>query len=51
MSTQEDSPGFGLSIVVGIVKNHGWRIDLVESTTGGARFEISGIEFEDRKET
>lgn len=46
MSTQENSPGFGLSIVVGIVNTHEWEIDLAESTDGGARFEISGITFE-----
>ncbi|WP_049985860.1 ATP-binding response regulator [Halobellus rufus] len=50
MSTQQNSPGFGLSIVVGIVRNHHWKIDLVESTAGGARFEVSGIEFEDSQE-
>jgi PAS domain S-box-containing protein len=44
VSTKEDSPGFGLSIVSGIADNHGWDIGLAESARGGARFEISGVD-------
>jgi signal transduction histidine kinase len=42
-STSEDGTGFGLSIVEEIVTAHGWEIEVTESETGGARFEISGI--------
>ncbi len=36
--------GFGLSIVDDIVDAHGWSIDIIESETGGARFEITGVQ-------
>ena len=39
MSTGEGS-GFGLAIVRTIVEAHGWGIDVADSRTGGARFEI-----------
>lgn len=39
--------GFGLSIVAQLVEAHGWEIDLVEGTAGGARFEITGVETRD----
>ena len=39
-----DSTGFGLSIVAEIAEAHGWELALVESTDGGARFEIIGVE-------
>ncbi|MFW5900537.1 MAG: response regulator [Halodesulfurarchaeum sp.] len=42
-STDEDSPGYGLSIVNGIVKTHTWDIEVIEGGDGGARFEITGI--------
>lgn len=44
-TTAEDGTGFGLSIVRQIVDAHGWDIDVTESDDGGARFEISGVEF------
>lgn len=37
--------GLGLSIIKQIVTAHDWEIHLMESADGGARFEISGIEF------
>jgi PAS domain S-box-containing protein len=43
-STDSDSPGYGLSIVKGIVETHGWEIEITEGTNGGARFEITGVE-------
>ena len=43
-SGDEDSTGFGLSIVGEIAEVHGWDISLTESATGGARFEITGVE-------
>ncbi|WP_058996266.1 PAS domain S-box protein [Haloarcula sp. CBA1127] len=39
-------PGFGLRIVDEIVDTHGWSITVAESDAGGARFEITGVEFE-----
>lgn len=39
-STAEEGTGLGLSIVTRIVDAHGWEIDVTESTSGGARFEI-----------
>ena len=46
-STSTEGTGFGLSIVVEIVEAHGWRISATRSTSGGARFEITGVEFAD----
>ncbi|WP_281195214.1 GAF domain-containing protein [Halorubrum sp. F4] len=43
-STREDGTGFGLAIVQEIVEAHGWDVRVTESETGGARFEITGIE-------
>jgi signal transduction histidine kinase len=42
-STDEGSPGYGLSIVKGIVETHTWDIKITEGNDGGARFEITGI--------
>ncbi|MFB6228894.1 MAG: ATP-binding protein [Halobacteriales archaeon] len=39
-TTSEDGTGLGLSIISEIVKTHDWRLDVTESETGGARFEI-----------
>jgi nitrogen-specific signal transduction histidine kinase len=44
-STSNDGTGFGLSIVRQVVTAHGWEIEAVEGSAGGARFEISGVEF------
>lgn len=44
-STGEDGTGFGLSIVKRIVEAHEWEIHVLESAEGGARFEITGVEF------
>ncbi|TKX57251.1 PAS domain S-box protein [Halorubrum sp. SS7] len=44
-STKDDGIGFGLKIVEQIVSAHGWDIRVAESPTGGARFEITGVEF------
>ncbi|MDQ2071933.1 PAS domain S-box protein [Haloarcula sp. NS06] len=38
-------PGFGLRIVDEIVDTHGWSITVTESDAGGARFEVTGVEF------
>lgn len=44
-STTEGGTGFGLSIVRRVAEAHGWDIRAIESSTGGARFEITGVEF------
>jgi len=44
-STREDGTGFGLSIVQRIVEAHEWEIDVTDGDEGGARFEITGVEF------
>jgi len=44
-STEEGGTGLGLSIVKQIVDAHGWEIRVTEGSEGGARFEISGVEF------
>jgi signal transduction histidine kinase len=43
-STSDEGTGFGLSIVEGIVRAHDWEISVTESETGGARFEITGLD-------
>ena len=44
-SMSPDGTGFGLAIVKEIVEAHGWNVDVTESETGGARFDITGVEF------
>ena len=44
-STNRNGTGFGLSIVAEVVDAHGWEISVVEGSDGGARFEITGVEF------
>lgn len=44
-STNESGTGFGLSIVKQIVESHDWEIRVTESSDGGARFEITGVDF------
>jgi len=43
-STVQDNTGFGLAIVNEIVDAHGWDVTVTESASGGARFEITGVE-------
>lgn len=45
-STAEDGTGFGLSIVKQVAEAHGWEIQAAASSDGGARFEITGVEFD-----
>ena len=47
VTTARNGSGYGLSIVRTIVNAHGWDISLGTAETGGARFEITGIEFLD----
>jgi signal transduction histidine kinase len=44
-STNDEGTGFGLSIVQRIVEAHEWDIRVTNSSNGGARFEITGVEF------
>jgi PAS domain S-box-containing protein len=46
-STTPDGTGFGLAIVEEVVEAHGWSIRATESETGGARFEITGVDIVD----
>ncbi|PSQ19557.1 hypothetical protein BRD00_01440 [Halobacteriales archaeon QS_8_69_26] len=43
-TTSETGTGFGLSIVKRICEAHGWTVDLVEGSDGGARFEVHGVD-------
>jgi PAS domain S-box-containing protein len=47
-STSENGTGFGLAIVKQITEAHGWDVRVTDSEVGGARFEISGVEFDQR---
>ncbi|GAA0525361.1 PAS domain S-box-containing protein [Halorubrum aquaticum] len=44
-TTRESGTGFGLTIVRDVVEAHGWSIEATEGEDGGARFEITGVEF------
>ena len=44
-STATDGTGFGLAIVRRAADAHGWRVDVTDSESGGARFEVTGVEF------
>ena len=46
-STAEEGTGFGLSIVTQVAEDHGWTVAAAESDAGGARFEVTGVEFVD----
>ncbi|MFB6135087.1 MAG: PAS domain S-box protein [Halanaeroarchaeum sp.] len=44
-STGVSGTGFGLRIVEQIAEAHGWDIAVTEGSDGGARFEITGVEY------
>jgi len=44
-STSDRGTGFGLSIVERIVEAHDWELCIAEGSKGGARFEVTGVEF------
>ncbi|WP_162224628.1 PAS domain S-box protein [Halorussus amylolyticus] len=46
-TTSADGTGFGLAIVKQIIDAHDWEVAVTESTTGGARFEVTGVELRD----
>lgn len=43
-SSDDDGTGFGLGIVKEIAEAHGWSVDATQGRSGGARFEITGID-------
>ncbi|MDS0220715.1 PAS domain S-box protein [Haloarcula sp. S1AR25-5A] len=45
-STASDGTGFGLAIVADIAAVHGWEVSVTDSESGGARFEITGVDRE-----
>lgn len=45
-TTNSSGTGFGLSIVRSAVDAHGWDVAVRPGPQGGARFEITGVEFE-----
>ena len=47
-TTAEGGTGFGLSIVQQIAGAHGWSVRVTDGETGGARFELTGVEIESR---
>ncbi|WP_245998501.1 PAS domain S-box protein [Halalkalicoccus subterraneus] len=44
-STTDDGIGFGLHIVKQVADAHDWTIHVIDGADGGARFEITGVEF------
>ena len=46
-STRTDGTGFGLSIVKQVVETNDWEIRVTDSDAGGARFEITAVDFAD----
>ncbi|TKX67948.1 PAS domain S-box protein [Halorubrum sp. SP9] len=44
-SQSTDGTGFGLSIVGQIITAHDWQIHVTDGSDGGARFEITDVEF------
>ncbi|WP_281194292.1 PAS domain S-box protein [Halorubrum sp. F4] len=44
-STSTEGTGFGLSIVRQVAEAHGWTIRVTDGSEGGARFEITDVEF------
>ncbi|WP_336024846.1 sensor histidine kinase [Halobellus salinisoli] len=44
-STASEGTGFGLHIVQRVADAHRWSLRVVDGTTGGARFEITDVEF------
>ncbi|MFC6988298.1 PAS domain-containing protein [Haloplanus sp. GCM10025708] len=46
-STADDGTGYGLSVVARVAEAHGWDVTVTDSDDGGARFEITGVDFVD----
>ena len=47
-SQSANGTGFGLNIVRQIINAHGWQIRVTDGTDGGARFEITKVNFADK---
>ena len=43
-STRDSGTGYGLSIVRQIAEGHGWGVVVTDAETGGARFELRGLD-------
>ena len=43
-TTASEGTGLGMSIVQTVVEAHGWKIRVTESESGGARFEVTGVD-------
>ncbi len=43
-TTAEEGTGFGLRIVKRVADAHDWEIDIVDSASGGARFEFTNVD-------
>jgi PAS domain S-box-containing protein len=43
-TTGDEGTGLGLAIVQSIAEAHGWDIEAAESSMGGARFEVTGVQ-------
>jgi len=46
-SMSESGTGFGLAIVQQVADAHDWTVQITEGSSGGARFEIVGVEYAD----
>lgn len=44
-STNDEGTGLGLNIVSDVAEAHDWTVELTDSESGGARFEITGVSF------
>jgi signal transduction histidine kinase len=44
VTSSTEGTGLGLAIVERVVEAHGWTVEATESTDGGARFEVRGVE-------
>ena len=47
-TSESGGTGFGLTIVRRIAEAHGWQVAVVEGADGGARFEFTDVDIEDR---
>jgi len=47
-SSADDGTGFGLAIVSRIASLHGWDVTVTDSGDGGARFEVTSVEFDEQ---
>ncbi|WP_276274115.1 hybrid sensor histidine kinase/response regulator [Haloarcula litorea] len=50
-TTASDGTGFGLAIVKRIAEAHGWEVVVTESDAGGARIELTGVDFAPPRES